>query len=536
MRKEALRAHGGGVPLFRFITESWLKQGTTERETFSSGQRYKASGLRMNQKIAMKDSWGLPELEERNTDLLAYARTIWSYPTTSFVPAEKEFDSCTLDDENADLTGRDIVKYSYQNLEQPVTSWADMLEHVVKYLHQKDKSVLTGLAYSQSSTTDLVSHISTDPKKLRSAFKVDDDIYFEKGSSTALKLSILRRLFALYGLDPMDLVFYLRDAISDKVADESRFVLRKRYWTYALPLIQKAHSHRGLFSNANPTTSNWCSGYFGIGGFSISCIANYSEAWVTLWMGSGDAAKNKRGFDILFEHKEEIEEQIGTSDLNWDRANENKASWITYTLKGVSITNEADWQRMAKFHAEWSAKFADAMIPYLAVLNSDAELNPEKAEKNKALFQLATLAKGWAVKKSEGGLLSIDLARCNQAYIRFRTTFMDEVFPDAPGTKSGWNTTNHYFYEIVNRTGNSIYIQLALSAKEMPKDQLETSDRINEFYPTKNFRTDWQWRTPFRTGTVEFDDIEDKEAVFAKLDECLQEVCEFEKNLCEILQ
>lgn len=31
---------------------------------------YKASGLRMNQKIALKDSWGLPELRERNTELL----------------------------------------------------------------------------------------------------------------------------------------------------------------------------------------------------------------------------------------------------------------------------------------------------------------------------------------------------------------------------------------------------------------------------------------------------------------------------------
>lgn len=193
---------------------------------------YKASGLRMNQKIAMKDSWGLPELEERNAELLTYAKKIWSYPSTEFVPTEKEFDSCTLDDENVDLTGRDIVKYSYQNLEQPVTSWADMLEHVVKYIHQKDKSVLSGIAYSQSSSTDLVSYISTDPGKLRSAIKVDEDIYFEKGSSTALKLSILRRLFALYDLDPMDLVFYLRDAEIDKVADAGRHEIRKRYWTY----------------------------------------------------------------------------------------------------------------------------------------------------------------------------------------------------------------------------------------------------------------------------------------------------------------
>ena len=497
---------------------------------------YRASGLRMNQKIAMKDSWGLPELEERNADLLAYARKIWSYPTTKFVPTEKEFDSCTLDDENVDLTGRDIVKYSYQNIEQPVTSWADMLEHVIKFLHQRDKSVLSGLAYSQSSTTDLITYISTDPEKLRSAIKVDEDIYFEKGTSTSLKLSILRRLFALYDIDPMDLVFYLRDAESDKVTDEGRYELRKRYWAYALPFIQKAHSHRGSFSNVNPVTSNWIAGSFGIGGFSINCIANYDGARIDFWMSSSDVEKNKRGFDLLFAHKDEIEEQLGTTELNWDRANENKASWITYSLKGVSITNESDWPRMAKFHAEWSAKIADAMVPYLTELSSDADLSPEKAEKNKALFQLAALAREWVVSKSEKGLLSGDLAKCNRTYIRFRTAYMDEVFPDVPGTKSGWSTANHYFYEIVNRTGKGMYIQLALSSKEMPEDQLETSDRINEFYPSKYDKPEWQWRTPFRTATVEFDDINDKDAVFAKLDACLQEIRGFEDDLNQKIQ
>lgn len=83
---------------------------------------YKVSGLKMNQKIATKESWGLPELEERNKEMIALATEIWSYPQTDFKPTEKEFDSCTLDDENVDLKGRDIVKYSYQNAEQPVSS------------------------------------------------------------------------------------------------------------------------------------------------------------------------------------------------------------------------------------------------------------------------------------------------------------------------------------------------------------------------------------------------------------------------------
>ena len=46
--------------------------------------------------------------------------------------------------------------------------------------------------------------------------------------------------------------------------------------------------------------------------------------------------------------------------LVWARSDEYKASSISYILQGVSITNETDWIRMAKFHAEYSRKMCDA--------------------------------------------------------------------------------------------------------------------------------------------------------------------------------
>ena len=97
------------------------KSFAEKRDAEESG--YKASGLKMNQKIASKTSWGLAELQERNDEMVALAKKIWSYPETDFKPSEKEYDSCTLDDENIDLTGRDISKYSLQNVEQIVSSW-----------------------------------------------------------------------------------------------------------------------------------------------------------------------------------------------------------------------------------------------------------------------------------------------------------------------------------------------------------------------------------------------------------------------------
>lgn len=56
-----------------------------------------------------------------------------------------------------------------------------------------------------------------------------------------MKLSILRRLFALFKADPMDLVFYLKDAEEKKAAESDLYEIRKRYWAYAIPIIQRQH-------------------------------------------------------------------------------------------------------------------------------------------------------------------------------------------------------------------------------------------------------------------------------------------------------
>ena len=175
---------------------------------------YKASGLKMNQRIAQKETWGLIELEERNHELAVLALKIWPFPQSGFVPATKDFDFCTLDDEDIDLTGRSIAKYSLQNVEQPVSSWSSMFEQVVKFLHEKDKSVLFGLVHAPDEDSALSAILSGTEDGMRVPLKIDDGIYVEKNTSTAYKISLLRRLFARYEMNPADLVFYLKDANS----------------------------------------------------------------------------------------------------------------------------------------------------------------------------------------------------------------------------------------------------------------------------------------------------------------------------------
>ncbi len=332
-----------------------------EKKTMENG--FEDSGIRMNTWIAKKDKWTLAELEERSTYLSNRALKIWEYPDTTYKPAEKQMDSFTLDDEGSLMSGRLIARFSYKNTEQPVTSWVEMYQKVLQILFAEDKTIITKLAISNDDGIAL--HFSLTQNSFSKSVEIGDGIYVWTNTNTQSKLSVLNRLFALYDIDPTDLVFYLRDENEEKENEiGTRYELRRKYWTYALEFIHEAHGD-GSFSNVNPSKDNWISGFFGVQGCSICCVANWDCARVELYLGKNDAQKNKKLFDLLYAKKNEIESKLDVA-LVWNRGEDIKSSKISYQLENVSIENETDWLQMAKFHTEWSKKFYDVIVPYLA--------------------------------------------------------------------------------------------------------------------------------------------------------------------------
>ena len=331
-----------------------------EKKTMPNG--FVESGIRMNTWIAQKDKWTLSELEERSRNLAEKALSIWSKPSTDYKPSEKQLDTYTLDDDG-EMTGRLIARFTFKNTEQPVTSWVEMFVKVIQILYAEDKTIITKLAVSEEDNIAL--HFSMNKDVFSKCAEIGDGIYVWTNTSTQSKLSVLNRLFKLYDEDPADLVFYLRDE-SDADEDEpgSRYELRRRYWGYALPEIQKRFDDDGPFSKVNPTKQSWVSGTFGISGFSVCCVANYDSARVELYFGTKSSQKNKAAFDILLSHKSEIETALNAS-LLWSRSDDIRSSKVFVKLDGVSIENETDWLQMSKFHADWAKKFYDVIVPYI---------------------------------------------------------------------------------------------------------------------------------------------------------------------------
>lgn len=177
-----------------------------EKKSMKNG--FEDSGIRMNTYIAKKDKWTLAELEERNQYLMGRALEIWAAPTTTFKPAVKQMDSYTLDDDTS-LSGRLIARFSYNNTEQPVSSWVEMFQKVLQILYAEDKSLITKLAVSKDDS--LAQHFTMDEADFKKTVEIGDGIYVWTNTSTQSKLSVLNKVFRLYDADPSDLVFYLRD-------------------------------------------------------------------------------------------------------------------------------------------------------------------------------------------------------------------------------------------------------------------------------------------------------------------------------------
>lgn len=325
---------------------------------------FRESGLRMNTWIAAKERWTLEEMEERSNLMVDRALTIWPIPETTFMPAEKQYDSFTLEDD-VNSSGREIVRFGYKNIEQPVDSWITMQERVIKILHAEDKSVLYHLANTDNPDDELNDYISSNPSNLRGALEIDDGIYLERNTSTNLKISMLRKFFKAYGQNPEDLVFYLKDENGENNEDEAgtRYETRRRYWTYALEIIKSAHGSDGAFRNVTKSKQYWISGSFGISSFSIICEAKMKKASVEIVLGKPSRDVNKDAYDYLYARKDEIEKQLGIS-LNWWRF-EGKSSYVDYTIDTVGLQDETSWTQMAKFHAEWSKKLYDVFVPLL---------------------------------------------------------------------------------------------------------------------------------------------------------------------------
>lgn len=72
--------------------------------------------------------------------------------------------------------------------------------------------------------------------------------------------------------------------------------------------------------------------------------------------------------------------------------------------------------------------------------------------------------------------------------------------------------------------------QLAINSKNITEEFRAICDEIQKYYPVQSNKTEWDYRTPFKTAIISYEGLT-KEDLFAYLEDCNKRICDFEKEL-----
>ena len=341
--------------------------GNSSFEKKRDGKRgFKKSGIRMNQDLALLDSWGEDEIEKRHRDLLDLSvYEIWKYPSTDFELQREDVEYISLADDDYDLKGKKILKINFRGEESSFKNWVDAFTFIIKTLHEEDKSQLINLVREEPRDV-LGLNFFTSSDDLRSFEKIDEDIFVSTNNNTNTKIRILSKLFELYEEDLDNLIFYFEDSDNFDRTPEN---IKEEYWYYAIPIIKEANIDNGTFVNVTRSKSSWIAGTTGTSGFYISCYYYMKSAKVLMTLNKPDKEVNKAAFDYLYKNKEIIENNLGLK-LYWNRLDDNKMSTIDVAIENINSRDKSNWEKIAKFHAEMSDAFYKEFVPRLREFKS----------------------------------------------------------------------------------------------------------------------------------------------------------------------
>ncbi|EDL59264.1 DUF4268 domain-containing protein [Gimesia maris] len=147
-----------------------------------------------------------------------------------------------------------------------------------------------------------------------------------------------------------------------------RYSIRKRFWS---KLLEYANTQTDLHSNISPSEYHWIGTGSGVRGLAYTYKVTQHTSIVDLYIdrGAGCKAENKKIFDTLYSHKDQIEAVFG-GPLEWRRLDGSKASRIVIEFPGGYRDDESEWQAIIEKMVDAMIRLEKTFSPFIAQLKA----------------------------------------------------------------------------------------------------------------------------------------------------------------------
>ena len=153
---------------------------------------------------------------------------------------------------------------------------------------------------------------------------------------------------------------------SEKKELAERHKKRLEFWK---SLLEKSKNKTILFSNISPSKDSWICTGAGKGGLVYLYNITYKYASVNFCIdiGKDSEEENKKIFDNLFTHKDEIEE-IFEGKLTWQRLDDRRLSRICKIYNYAGLNDKEKWDKLQNEMIDDMIKLEKAFKKYINAL------------------------------------------------------------------------------------------------------------------------------------------------------------------------
>ena len=317
---------------------------------------FRSSGFRMNKWIAEQSEWGVEQLEKRCERLVKQFLESWPMPKSGYVPQVTMPDRASLDSD-VDFMGRRISAFTFMGERHVVKQWNTMEQMVVRRVYEQNSAKLHVLVDGMEYPAN---YFRADAAPEYS--NVADGVFVRTGFNNEAKMNLLRKLFAICGIDESELTFEMpiEEAGESGVAPTSMHAETQRvklaYWTKYQEVAAEHPEFLEVFSPHKPSKDHYSVLKLDKGGYHIGLLIDTQQGRTGIEFY---VDHNKAIGHFAFDNKALFEEKLGLKGIPID------AKWgsgVRFYKDGHPIKgNEAAWPAYIEEQLGWALKMKEVL-------------------------------------------------------------------------------------------------------------------------------------------------------------------------------